>query len=116
MIVAMEYSLWRKDGSGERYAVSKSATHAVWAGGYVIQRSVGGWIIEGDPSGKVYPTGQDAAEAVIREESNCHPAKFEGCSKRDPLARLPSRASPSAFDETDEIVPSEADETRLALG
>lgn len=70
MIMAMEFSLWRKDGVGNRYAVSKSTMDAVWADGYIIQLDQGKWVIEGDPSGKVYPTGQDAAEVVILRDSN----------------------------------------------
>jgi hypothetical protein len=66
----MEFSLWRKDGVGDRYAVSKSPTNADWVGGYVIQVREGEWIIEGDTSNKVYSTAEDAAEVLIKKSPN----------------------------------------------
>ncbi len=65
----MEFSLWRKDDVGNRYAVSKSAMNAEWVSGYIIRESEGKWIIEGDSSGKVYRTAQDAAEVLIERNS-----------------------------------------------
>ena len=68
--LSMEFSLWRKDGVGNRYAVSESSTNAVGVRGYIIQLAEGEWIIESDPLGDSYPTAQDAAEILIRRESN----------------------------------------------
>ena len=65
----MEFSLWRQDGIGNRYAVSKSSMNANWTGGYVIQLSEGKWIIESDPSGNVYQTAQEAVEALSEKQS-----------------------------------------------
>ncbi len=61
----MKFSFWRKDGIGNRYAVSTDPMNAVWAGGYLIRVVEGQWIIESDPSQSVYPTAEDAAQAMV---------------------------------------------------
>lgn len=69
----MEFSLWRKDGAGNRYAVSKSSVDAKWVSGYLIQIAEGQWTIEGDPSGAVYPFAEDAAKVLIeRDKRSAH--------------------------------------------
>ena len=65
----MKFSYWRKDGIGDRYAVSTDPTNAVWAGGYVIRVAEAQWIIESDPAQKVYPTAEDAADALVSHGS-----------------------------------------------
>ena len=62
----MKFSFWRKDGIGNRYAVSTDPVNAVWAGGYIIRVAEGQWIIESDPAQRVYCTAEDAAEAMTK--------------------------------------------------
>lgn len=66
----MEFSLWRKDGVGNRCSVSKSSTDVGPTVGYIIQVAEGKWVIEGGELEKIYPTAQDAAEILIERDSN----------------------------------------------
>jgi hypothetical protein len=60
----MKFSFWRKDGTGDRYAISTHPVNAVWADRYLLRIAEGKWMIEGDTSQTIYPTAVDAAEAA----------------------------------------------------
>jgi len=60
----MAFSLWRKNDVGNRYAVSTDTIDAHWSGVYLIKRDEGVWAIEGDTSGSVYATAEDAVKAA----------------------------------------------------
>jgi hypothetical protein len=76
----MKFSFWRKDGIGNRYAVSTDPMNAVWAGGYVIRVAEGQWIIESDPSQRVYPTAEDAAEAMTAGKGDARQVSWTGAA------------------------------------
>jgi hypothetical protein len=71
-MASTEFSLWRKDGVGNRYAVSRNSHNAVWVPGYLINDSESHWRIEGDPEGTTYTTGEDAARVLIERDSRAN--------------------------------------------
>jgi hypothetical protein len=65
------FSLWRKDGVGNRYAVSASSTNAIWVDGYLIKLGEAQWTIEGDSSCRVYQTPEEAVRILLeRDDQN----------------------------------------------
>jgi hypothetical protein len=76
----MKFSFWRKDGIGNRYAVSTDPMNAVWAGEYVIRVSEGQWIIESDLSQRAYPTAEDAAEAMTTGKGAARQVRWTGAA------------------------------------
>ena len=73
MISGMRYSFWKagneKYTEDDRLAVSGSPNNAVPVIGYVCCDAPHSWIIEGDKSGRHFKTAEDAAAALLAEES-----------------------------------------------
>jgi len=54
--------------------------NAVWTGGYIIMVAEGQWIIESDPAQRVYPTAEDAAEAMIAAKGDMRQVRWTGAA------------------------------------